>query len=63
MLSIELEISIPSNGQGSVGVLRKVEFMFRLGSLIVVVVNGEKMNFQEEGPTNTIFERIEPVSP
>ena len=27
------------------------------------VLNGEKMNLQEVGPTNTIFERIEPASP
>ena len=27
------------------------------------VTNGEKMNLQEEDPTNTIFEKIEPVSP
>ena len=26
------------------------------------VINGEKMNLQEEDPTNTIFERIEPAS-
>ena len=25
------------------------------------VKNGEKMNLQEVGPTNTIFERIEPA--
>ena len=34
-----------------------------LGASQMGVTNGEKMNLQEEDPTNTIFERIEPASP
>ena len=34
-----------------------------LGASQMGATNGEKMNLQEEDPTNTIYERIEPASP